>query len=83
MEHDILAALSAGPKPSNRKCKFATLLDAIPDDTPGKADLVAAAASGSGWGHRRLSIVMGSLGMPVSSSSIGEHRSQLCICFGG
>lgn len=82
---DIRTALD-GSTPANRsggRCKLQKTLDAIPDDTTGKPDLVAAAEDLSGtWAGIRLASVFANLGTPVSASGITLHRRHLCACYG-
>jgi hypothetical protein len=81
---DILAALEASATGDVvGRCKVQKTLDAIDDDAPGKAELVAAVADKTGkWSRLRMSSVFANLGLSVSASSIANHRRNVCQCYG-
>lgn len=83
---DILEALADdAPTASTRRCKLGQLLDAIPEATPGKADLVqmieARDASEEGYRPRYTGMkVLARLGITVSDKTFGDHRRRECRC---
>lgn len=78
---DILSALNATPKPSGSSCKLTAFLDTIPDDAPGKADLLSALGDPAGWAATRLTLTFSALGHPISSDTINNHRAKRCKCY--
>lgn len=81
MDIDILGALNNTPRRGNRLCKLAEILDDIPDDTPGKAELAAAVENPDDWPAARLTVTFSAIGKPVSANLICDHRAQRCLCF--
>lgn len=55
-------------------------LDSIPDDEPGREQLLQAVAT-SELAAGRLSVVFSQLGHPIGLEVIREHRAQQCACF--
>ncbi len=79
---DILAALqNVSPPVGAGRCKLQRIIDGIPDDTTGKAELVAALEPG-GLAADRLATTFAILGSPVSGTLIRRHRVSQCQCFG-
>lgn len=80
---DILAALNdANPQRGAKRCKVQTILDEIPDETPGKDALVAAVdATPATFPAQKLTLTFSALGTPVSDGGISNHRAKRCICF--
>lgn len=79
---DILAALhDANPSRGAQRCKLQRILDEIPDETPGKADLIEAVADATGFPGSRLTLTFSALKIPVSKDIISEHRGQCCRCY--
>lgn len=83
---DILEALAATPNAaSTRKCKVQRWLDDIPEDQPGKAELVSTVITTDpkDEGYRTLEQVeklVFRLGLATSIKSIGDHRAGRCRC---
>jgi hypothetical protein len=87
MTLDILAALTeeAAPSATTRPCKIQRWLDQIPDEQPGKADLVATLTTTDPRAeHYRpldaLDRLLIRLGLDTSVKTIGEHRTRKCRC---
>ncbi len=79
---DILTALhDANPERGSRRCKLQQILDGIPEDTAGKADLVAATQDADGFPGSRLTLTFSALGTPVSDDTINDHRAKRCRCY--
>ena len=83
---DILQALADdAPVKSSRRCKLGGLLDAIPADTPGRAELVATIETrdrnDDNFPFAQTLLVLYRLGLGVSDKTLGEHRRRLCRCF--
>lgn len=82
MSIDILAALTnANPRLGDKRCKLALTLDGIPDDTPNKADLVAAVDDSEGYPANRLSLAFSAISRPVYKDTIADHRAKRCRCY--
>lgn len=82
MSIDILAALTnANPRRGDKRCKLAVILDDIPDDTPGKTDLVAAVDNATDFPANRLTLTFSALGTPLHKDSITDHRAKRCRCY--
>ncbi len=86
---DILEALaeSATAAGSSRKCLIQRWLDDIPDDTPGKDQLVATieTTDRSAEHYRtgeQVDKLVYRLGLKTSMKSIGDHRGKRCRCYG-
>ena len=78
---DILAALAASPQRANGSCKLQRIIDDIPEDAPGRDDLLAANTDAKGYPAQRLAIVMSALGTPVNNGLIQDHRAKRCVCY--
>lgn len=78
---DILAALAAVPQPGEGRCKLQRIIDDIPDDAPGRDDLLAAVDDPKGYPSKRLALVMRALGTPVGDERIQDHRGKRCVCY--
>ena len=78
---DILAALAATPQRANGRCKLQRLLDDIPEDAPGRDDLIAAVGDPAGYPSQRLAIVLAALGTSVGEGLIQDHRGDRCKCY--
>lgn len=89
MTLDILSALqNTNPEPGAKRCKLQKILDSIPGDTAGKADLEAAVYTRDAqkpdeyeFAAQRLTVTFGTLKMPVSKDIISEHRGKICACY--
>lgn len=77
---DILEALDSEEAVSGRACKARKLLDAIPDDKPGK-DRLAAMVEDNGIRSSSVSAVFSRLGTPIHKDSIQAHRRHDCPCY--
>ena len=86
MNIDILGALTNETSPtSHRKCRIQRWLDNIPDNTPGKPELVATFATPdpNDPNYRQLDAldrVTQRLGLATSIKTIGDHRAGRCRC---
>ncbi len=78
---DILAALEAAPQPTDRKCKLATFLDSIPEDTPGRDQLFARVIDAKNFPAQQLTLTFTALGHSISSDIICDHRATRCRCY--
>lgn len=79
---DILAALNdTSPQLGPRRCKLAVILAEIPDDTPGKQQLLDAVDNARSYPASRLTLTFTALGMPCSRDMISDHRAQRCRCY--
>lgn len=84
---DILSALvEAAPAKSSRKCKVQRWLDDIPDETPGKEELVATITTTDPKSDVYRTIdqvdkITYKLGLVTSTKTIGDHRAKRCRCF--
>ena len=79
---DILAALGeAAVDRGPRRCKIAAFLDSIPEDAPGRADLLNAVADAEAFPSRQLVRVFASLGAAIGRTTIQQHRAGAeCGC---
>lgn len=78
---DILTALNdANPQRGAKRCKVQKILDDIPDDTAGKADL-AAATLDTTFAASRLTLTFSALKVPVGPDLINDHRANRCACY--
>lgn len=81
MDIDILAALASdGPSERLGRCALQRRIDSIPEETPGREDLLAAIESPA-WSAPRVAKVMVSLGLGVNLTTIRMHRSHTCPCY--
>lgn len=78
---DILAALEATASTPTGACKVRRFLDSIPDDSPGKSDLLTALDDKAAFTLPRLSVVFKNLGHPIHKDTISAHRNQSCACY--
>jgi hypothetical protein len=79
---DILTALhNANPTRGPGRCKLAKFLDSIPEDTPGKTDLLAAIDDAEGFPANRLTLTFTALGNSIGVDTIRDHRADRCACF--
>lgn len=79
---DILAALhDTSPELGKARCKLQHILDEIPDETPGKDELLAAVGDGANYPASRLTLTFTALERPVSSDTIADHRAKRCRCY--
>lgn len=80
---DILAALNdTNPQRGANRCKVQRILDDIPDETAGKAELVAAVdADKDTFPANRLTLTFSALGMPLGDGAICDHRAKRCFCY--
>lgn len=85
---DILAALSGSePTPGSQRCGVAKFLDAIPEDTPGRDELIrlvetkhdpARTDTRSG---QNIAQVLTGLGYTTTQNPILDHRNKACRCY--
>jgi len=87
MTVDILTALTdeAPAGAAHRPCRIQRWLNDIPDDEPGKAELVATltATDPQAEQYRPLDVLdrlLVRLGLTTSVKTIGDHRSGRCRC---
>lgn len=79
---DILAALNDhSPRKGQNRCKLQRILDDIPDETPGKDALVAAAGDAAEYPAAHLTMTFSALQAPVSADIINDHRAARCLCY--
>lgn len=78
---DIFSALNASPRKGANRCKLQLILDGIPDDTPGKSDLVAAVNDADEYPAQSLTLTFSALERPVSADIINDHRAARCLCY--
>lgn len=72
---DISTALDTGPQ--GPCCKIQRILDGIPDDTPGKAELLEAMAD-EARSSLSLAWTLRALDRPVSYETMRRHRAGYC-----
>ena len=77
----ILEALNATPARTGGMCKLGRALEDIPNDTPGRDDLLAAVDDPTGYAAQPLSLVFSRLGIQVGPAVIRDHRASRCVCF--
>ncbi len=83
---DILNALASTETPkTGRRCKIGRWLDEIPDETPGKAELVATLQErdrmSPDWRPLdQLDALLIRLNVQTSNKTIGDHRAGRCRC---
>lgn len=82
---DILAALTNHQQPTTRtgRCKLQRHLDNIPNEHPGKDDLLTALNAPNEWSATRLALVFKNLGLDVGVTTIRVHRAHTCTCYIG
>lgn len=84
---DILEALAdTAPAMSTRRCKIRRWLEDIPEDQPGRAELIATMETTDPRSpdYRTLDAldkVTQRLGLTTSVKSIGDHRKHRCRCY--
>jgi hypothetical protein len=79
---DILTALhEASPTRGKARCKLQRILDDIPDEAPGKAELLAAVEDAANYPAQRFTLTFTALGTPVSRDGISDHRGKRCRCY--
>lgn len=78
---DILAALATTPTLSTTVCKLQAVVDAIPEGTEGRADLVAAVNDPKAYPAHYLVQVFHRLGTPVGENLVRHHRAKRCVCW--
>ena len=86
---DILAALDATPPRGDKRCRLATFLDSISEDTPGRDELIRLvetthdpdAITPSTRSAQNMARVLTSLGYPTTQNPILDHRSGACRCY--
>jgi hypothetical protein len=87
MTLDILAALEAAPVKGESRCTLAQWFDAIPEDTPGRDELIRLIETPHTLGadtlsNKRMAAVLNQLGSPITSDNpIGYHRNGTCRCY--
>lgn len=88
MTLDILAALEATPSRGAKRCRLAKFLDDIPEDTPGRDELIrlvetphdkkAVPETRSG---QNIAVVLCNLGFDTTSNTVLDHRNRACRCY--
>jgi hypothetical protein len=84
---DILEALNdTAPAVGNRKCKIQRWLDDIPEDQPGRDNLLATMGTTDPMSpHYRtldqLDTLTYRLGLKTSTKTITDHRARRCRCY--
>lgn len=86
---DILGALEAATRA--KKCRIATFLDAIPEDTPGRAELIHLVETPHGRtgisvnsdtrSAENMAVVLTQLGLETTQNPIHQHRNHSCRCY--
>lgn len=85
---DILEALAQAPaRQTDRKCKLQRWIDSIPEDTAGKAELVATLETRDQLDPAYRPVpqaekILHRLGLHISVKAIGDHRAGRCVCHG-
>jgi hypothetical protein len=83
---DILAALEASPSAvTGRRCRIQRFIDRIPDDAPGRDQLVGTLSTKdpADPNYRTatsLVALLARLGESTSVSTVNEHRAGRCVC---
>lgn len=87
-ELDILAALEATPSRGSRRCELKKFLDNIPEDTPGRDELIrlvetphdpkAEQPTRSG---QNMAMVLTALGYETTQNPVHDHRRHACRCY--
>ena len=89
---DILGALEAIPTASGERCRIGRFLDDIPEDTPGRAELVRLTETIHGRtapvyadhptrSASSMASVLTQLGCETTQNPIHNHRNQTCRCY--
>lgn len=88
---DILSALEASPSRGTSRCRVATFLDNIPEDTPGRDELVrlvetrhdrtGTTQNADTRSAANMAIVLTQLGFETTQNPIHDHRKHACRCY--
>lgn len=85
---DILAALEATPARGNSRCNLGKFLDSIPEDTPGRDELIRLVESPhiprstpETRPAQNMATVLTHLGYSVTENPIHKHRKHICRCY--
>ena len=86
-ELDILGALQATATRSDDRCVIQRWLDDVPDEAPGKAELIEVILERGRPAPTYRSIpmvvtILRRLGFSTSENSVGNHRARRCRCYG-
>lgn len=82
MSPDILGALVAtAPTRNTDVCKLQAVVDAIPEGTEGRAELVEAVNDPKAYPAHYLVKVFHRLGTPVGENLVRHHRAKRCVCW--
>lgn len=85
---DILAALEASPSRGKKRCKTADFLYEIPEDTPGREELIRLFETDHDpkgdvetRSAENMAIVLNQLGLDITANPILAHRNRACRCY--
>lgn len=85
---DILAALEASPTRGQNRCGLGQWLDDIPEDTPGRDELIRLVetphdrqSGGATRSAQNIATVLTNLGFEITQNPILDHRNHACRCY--
>ena len=84
---DILAALETAPSRGGKRCALAEFLDSIPEDQPGRGELIRLVEtrhernSSDTRSSQNMAMVLTNLGYATTSNPVLDHRQHACRCY--
>lgn len=85
---DILAALEAEPSQGDKRCNLRAFLDAIPEDTAGRDELIRLVETPRDRNHpgntksgQRMAVILTNLGHECTENVVHQHRNRACACY--